>query len=248
VSDPAHLCLTLTPERWNELLQAALPVGLGGERFDGLSAARRWARRLPARAVGRQLVPAVARPAWERGKQALVGRLDRLVHVRGEWALEIDQLGSEVRFAPHEIAGDARVRGRVNATVELLQGRVEVPVRFEHLVHVAIRLGQVRYDPVRRAIVGDVGPVEVRAEDAPVASFLAGRWLTRRVARANPVLLLRRERVEEMVGPFASLGSGRVILGVEDLDVHIGRDEVRLLIRFGLPASGWIDDYGAEGT
>lgn len=248
MSEPAHLSLTLTPERWNELLQAALPVGLGGERFDGLKSARRWARRLPARALAGHLLPDRARPTWERAKQALVGRLDRLVHVRGEWTLEIDQLGSEVRFAPSEIAGDARVRGRITATVELLQGRVEVPVRFEHTAHVAIRLGQVRYDPVRRAIVGDVGPVEVRAEETPVASFLAGRWLTRRVARANPVLLLRRERVEEMVGPFASLGSGRVVLAVEDLDVRIDHDEVKLLIRFGLPASGWIEDYGAEGT
>jgi hypothetical protein len=248
VSDPAHLSLTLTPERWNELLQAALPVELGRERFDGLKAARRWARRLPARAVAGHLLPTRARPAWERAKQGLVARLDRLVHVRGEWTLEIDQLGSEVRFAPSEIAGDARIRGRVAATVELLQGRVEVPVRFDHLVHVAIRLGQVRYDPVRRAIVGEVGPVEVRAEHTPVSAFFAGRWLTRRVARANPVLLLPRERVEEMVGPFASLGAGRVVLGVEDLDVRIDHDQVKLLIRFGLPASGWIEDYGAEGT
>jgi hypothetical protein len=65
------------------------------------------------------------------------------------------------------------------------------------------------------------------------------RLLTRQAGAVGPIVLVPRSRVEEMVGPMG--GSLRMKLGVEDLDVRIDNDEVKLMIRFGFHTDALCD-------
>lgn len=241
-----HLTLSLSRELWNELLSAALPVRLAGDRFDIVRNTRAALRQLGVRQRVRGLLPdreppAVlvrarerARAAWIKRKPGLYRRLDQLVHVDGEWRVELDQLGTELRYSRQKVGADAYVKGVAEGTIRLLRENIEIPFRLERRVGASVALGDVHYDPAHRAVIGTLQDLEVHIGESAmmeVFSRLAAYLLEQQLPRVNPIPILRRDQVEEMIGPMG--GPLRMQLGVEDLDLVIDEHDLTLKVRFG---------------
>ena len=118
----AHLSLGLNRELWNELLSAALPVKLAGGQVDVIGAARGAVRQLgvrqrvaglledrrtpsPVKALGGR-----ARELWRDRRGRLLERVEQVVQVEGTWRVELDQLGTELRYGRQRIDADAYAR------------------------------------------------------------------------------------------------------------------------------------------
>ncbi len=241
-----HMSLTLSRELWNELLGAALPVRLAGGDLDLRRIARGAAAQIGVRERVRGLLedrrtPGVVRRAgdraralWRRGRPALIQRAERLVRVEGSWRVELDDLGTELRYGKQRVDADAYARGILEGTVWLLRENLEIPFVFERRIGASVALGDIRYDRGRKAIVGSLQDVGLYVGDHAVLQLLAriGEALVeQQIPRANPVTILERERVQEMVGPMG--GALNLAMGVETIDLKVDEDELRLEIRFG---------------
>jgi hypothetical protein len=241
-----HLSLSLSRELWNELLAAALPVKLAGETFDLMRNTRQAIRRLEVRKRVAGLLPDRQPPAlivrardrarrmWVARKPGLYRRLDDLVRIEGEWRVELDQLGTELRYSRQKVAADAFVKGVAEGTVHLLRENLEFPFRIERRVGASVALGDVHYDPGHRAVIGPLQDLEVHLGETAtmaLASRVAELLLTQQLPRVNPIPILRRDQVEEMIGGMG--GPLRMQLGVEDLDLVIDEHDLTLNVRFG---------------
>ena len=241
-----HLSLSLSRELWRELLTAALPVKLAGETFDVARDARRLVRQLGVRDRVAGLLedrqpPAVlvrakdrAKAIWVRRKPGVYRRLNELIRIEGEWRVDLDHLGTELRYSKQKVAADAYVRGVAEGTVYLLKENAEFPFRIERRIGASVALGDIRYDPGHRAIIGSVQDLGVYIGDNAVLQLLSrlAEWaLDQQLPRVNPVPILPRERVEDLFGPLG--GPLKMQLGVEDLELEISENDLTLKVRFG---------------
>lgn len=241
-----HLTLSLSRDLWNELLAAALPIKLAGQSFDVVRNARHLVRQLGVRERVAGLLedrrpPAAlirakdsAKALWVRRKPGVYRRLNDLVRIEGEWDVKLDQIGTELKYAKQKVTADAFVVGVASGTVYLLRENVEFPFRIERRVGASVALGDIRYDPGHRAVIGSVQDLGVFIGDSAVLqllSRLAEYALQQQLPRVNPIPILRRDQVEEMVGGLG--GPLRMQLGVEDLELEITESDMTLKIRFG---------------
>ena len=241
-----HLTLSLSRELWNELLAAALPIRLAGQSFDVIRNARGLVRQLGVRERVYGLLedrhpPAVlirakdsAKALWVRRKPGIYRRLNDLVRIEGEWTVHLDQLGTELKYSRQKVTADAFVVGVASGTVYLLRENVEFPFRIERRLGASVALGDIHYDPGHRAVIGSVQDLGVFIGDGAmlqILSRLAEVALQQQLPRVNPIPILRRDQVEEMVGGLG--GPLRMQLGVEDLDLEITEADLTLKIRFG---------------
>ena len=242
----AHLSLGLNRELWNELLSAALPVKLAGGQVDVIGAARGAVRQLgvrqrvaglledrrtpsPVRALGGR-----ARELWRDRRGRLLERVEQVVQVEGTWRVELDQLGTELRYGRQRIDADAYARAVLEGKIWLLQENLEIPFTLERRFGASVALADVRYDRGRRAVVGslrDVGVYMGEGAALQLVSRLVEALLEQQTPRVNPITLIERERVAEMVAPMG--GPLSMQMGVEDLNLVIDEDDLRLEIRFG---------------
>lgn len=255
-----HLSLSLSRELWNELLAAALPVKLAGDSFELARGARSLVRQLGVRERVAGLLedrraPAAlvrakdrAKAVWVRRKPGVYRRLNELVRVEGEWRVELDHLGTELRYSKQTVAADAYVKGTAEGTIFLLKENVELPFRLERRVGASVALGDIRYDPGHRAVIGSVQDLGVYIGDNAVLqllSRLAEVALEQQLPKVNPVPILKRDQVEEMVGPMG--GPLKMQLGVEDLELEITETDMTLKIRFGFSRAQLTDRGGDDG-
>jgi hypothetical protein len=255
-----HLSLSLSRELWNELLRAALPVRLAGERFALADNARAALRQLGVRERVAGLLedrraPAAlvrakdrAKAMWLARRSGVYRRLGELVRVEGEWRVELDHLGTELRYGKQKVSADAYVRGVAEGTVYLLRENVEFPFHVERRVGASVALGDIRYDPGHRAVIGSVQDLGVFIGDnaaLQLLSRLAEYVLEQQLPRVNPVPILPRDRVEELFGPMG--GPLKMNLGVEDLELEITEADMTLKVRFGFTRAQ-LTDSEAEGS
>jgi hypothetical protein len=243
-----HLTLSLSRDLWNELLGAALPVRLAGERFALTRNARQFVRSLgvrervaglleerrPPGAAALIRAKDRAKALWSRGKPGLYRRVSEVIRIDGQWRVELDQIGTEVTLSPQKVAADAYVRGVAEGTVYLLRENIELPFRLERRLGASLAIGDIRYDPGHRAVIGSIQDLEVYVGDNAVLQLLsraAEYALSQQLPRVNPIPILRRDQVEDMVGPMG--GSLKMQLGVEDLELEITDQDMTLKIRFG---------------
>ncbi|HHO54088.1 MAG TPA: hypothetical protein ENK18_25265 [Deltaproteobacteria bacterium] len=261
MADAPHLSLSLSRELWNELLSAALPVRLAGEPFDLIADTRRLVKRLGVRQRVRGLledrrtpralvrVKERAKRAWSGRRSLVYQRLNELVRVEGEWRVELDDFGTELRYARQKVSADAYVKGIAEGTLYLMRENVELPFRLERRVGATVALGNIHYDPGHRAVIGNIQDLGIFIGDNAVfqlASRLAEYALEQQLPRVGPVPILRRDQVEEMVGPMG--GSLKMQMGVEDLDLVITDSEMTLQIRFGFDRVQLEDQSGGQSA
>jgi hypothetical protein len=240
-----HLQLSLSRELWNELLRAALPVSLTTGRFDLLRQARtallqtgvreRVSGLLEDRAPKQvMLARDRARAMWHRRRAGLYRRVDDLVRVQGEWKVELDSLGTELRYGPQRVGADAYVRATASGTLFLLRKNVEIPFVFEKRVGASINLADIRYDPGHKAVIGSLRDLEVFLGDGVLLQLLsraAEKALEGKVSEQAAVPILKRDQVEELVGPIG--GPLKLKMGVQDLELEITEQDMTLKVRFG---------------
>ena len=176
-------------------------------------------------------------------------RLNELVRVEGEWRVELDDFGTELRYARQKVSADAYVKGIAEGTLYLMRENVELPFRLERRVGATVALGNIHYDPGHRAVIGNIQDLGIFIGDNAVfqlASRLAEYALEQQLPRVGPVPILRRDQVEEMVGPMG--GSLKMQMGVEDLDLVITDSEMTLQIRFGFDRVQLEDQSGGQSA
>ena len=243
MAEPHHLSLSLSRELWNELLAAALPVRIAGQSIDLTRQVRDAVGRLRFREQVRGLIedrrsPEVLRQVrelWHQRRDELFDRLDEVVKIDGEWQIELDAFGTELRYGRQRVNADAYVRARIDGTIHVLRDNVELPFSLERRVGASVALGDIRYDEVQNAVVGRLQDFTLDlSEDNALFKVLAqglGTLLDQQLPRAQPVTILRRGQVEEMVGPMG--GSLQMRLGVDDLDLVVDEGQMTLRVRFG---------------
>ncbi len=250
-----HLSLTLSRELWNELLSAALPVKLAAgdaslRRLAGGAVRQLGVRKRVSGLLEDKRTPQAvkrvgdrARKAWHNRRAGLIVRAEQLVRVEGSWRVELDDLGTELRYGKQRVDADAYVRGILEGTVWLMQENLEIPFVFERRLGASVALADIRYDRNRKAVVGSLKDVGLYVGDHAVLQLLARLGeavLDQQVPRANPVTLLEREKVSEMVGPMG--GALKLNMGVEEVDLRVDEDELRLEIRFGFTRAQLTDE------
>lgn len=246
MSKDYHLTLSLSRELWNELLSAALPVKLAGEGFDVTRDARHAVRRLGVRQRVAGLLedrrpPAAlvrvkdrAAAAWRRRKPSVYRAIRDLVQIEGEWRVELDDLGTELAYGSQRVSANAYVKGVAEGRIRLLRENVELPFVVERRLGASVALGDIRYDPGHRAVIGSVQDLGVFIGDHAALQLLSRvveYALEQQLPRVNPVPILRRDQVQELVGPMG--GALRMKMGVEDLDLEVSDRDLVLKVRFG---------------
>ncbi len=255
-----HLSLSLSRELWNELLGAALPVRLAGDSFDLARDTRQAIRQLGVRQRVAGLLeerepPAAllaardrARAVWQKRKPGVYRRLNELVRIEGTWKVELDDLGTELTYARQEVGADAYVRGIAEGTVFLLKENVEFPFRVERRIGASVALADIRYSPEHEAVIGTLQDLGVYIGDNAVfqlISRLAEYGLEQQLPRVNPLPILKRSQVEDLVGPMG--GSLKMQMGVEDLELEIDEVDLTLKVRFGFTRKQLtVDEHGDE--
>ena len=239
------------------MLSAALPVKLAGDAFDVAKDTRRLVRQLGVRERVAGLLedrkpPAAlvrakdrAKAAWGKRKPMVYQRLNELVRIQGEWKVHLDSLGTELRYSKQKVSADAYVHGVAEGTIYLLKENVEFPFRIERRIGASVAIGDIRYDPTHRAVIGSVQDLGVYIGDNAVfqlLSRLAEYLLEQQLPRVNPVPILPRERVEDLFGPMG--GALKMQLGVEDLELSIDENDLKLSVRFGFTRAQITDQQG----
>ena len=250
-----HLSLSLSRELWNELLTAALPVKLAGGSVDLIQATRGAVRQLGVRQRVRGLLedrrapPMVkrvghrARSFWRERKASVYQRVDNVVRVEATWKVELDDLGTELRYGRQRVDADAYARAVVEGTVFLLSENLEIPFTLERRVGASLALTHIRYDRGKQAVVASLADVGLYLGDnilLQLASRLGETVIEQQMPGANPVTLLKRERVSEMVGPMG--GALKMKMDVEDIQLVVDEHDLRLNIRFGFTRAQLTDD------
>ncbi|MEN0064273.1 MAG: hypothetical protein AAGA48_19135 [Myxococcota bacterium] len=243
-----HLSLSLSRELWNELLGAALPVRIAGQPIDLTRQVREVVGRLRVRERVRGLIqdqrsPEVlrrVRELWHARRDELFDRIDEVVRIEGEWQIELDAFGTELAYGQQKVKADAYVRAVLEGSIHLIGDNVAVPFRLERRLGASVALGNIHYDPSHQAVVGRLQDFTLDlSEDNALLQVLArgmGLLLDQQLPRTQPVTILRRGQVEEMVGPMG--GSLQMRLGVDDLDLVVDEGQMTLKVRFGFVRDG----------
>jgi len=242
----SHLSLSLSRELWREMLRAALPIRLAQGELDLAQNVRAGLKQLGVRERVAGLledrtppepllrVKDRAKQIWRNRRDRVYQRANDLVRIEGEWRVELDSLGTELSYGDQQVGADAYVKGVAEGTVYLLKENVEFPFLIEKRIGASVALKDIHYDPGHRAVIGSVRDLGVYLGDNAVLqllSRLAEYALEQQLPRVNPVPIIKRDQVEDMVGPMG--GPLQMKMGVEDLELVISDEEMTLRIRFG---------------
>ena len=197
-----HLSLSLSRELWSDLLHAALPVTLAEGEFDLVGQAREGLRQLGVRERVAGLLedrrpPELivragdrARRAWRSRKPAIYKRLADVLRVEGTFRVELDDVGSQFRYAEQAVGADAFVKAVVEGTIYFLRENVEIPFTLEKRVGASVTLGDIRFDRGQQAIIGSLQDLALHLGDGAVLE-LVGRLgeylLEQQLPKVNPV-------------------------------------------------------------
>lgn len=257
---PWHLTLGLSRELWNDLLKAALPVKITEGEFDATRLARQGLRQLQVRqrvagliedrAPPEQVMVITrrARDEWRKRRAGVVRRVDDLVRITGTYRVELDDVGSTLRYGHQEVGADAYVRAVLEGTIVLLRQNVEIPFTIEKRVGASVTLGEIHFERGQAAIIGSLRDVGLHLGEGTVLELLnrLGEYLIeQQLPNTNPVPILRREQVDELVGGLG--GTLRMKMGVEAMDLEVTEDDLTLCVKFGFANLQLEDKSEADG-
>jgi hypothetical protein len=254
MSDGYHFKLALSHELWNELLRAALPVSLADGEFDLARNTRDAIRRLGVRdrVAGlledrnppKVLVRAKDRAVqvWRNRRDSAYRRLSQLIRVEGTWRVELSDMGTEFTYGQQKVGADAYVSGIAEGRVLLLRENIEFPFTIEKRLGASVAVGDIHYDTSREAVIGSLQDLGIHLGEGAILQLLSrlGEFaLEQQLPKANPVPILKRAQVEDLVKPIG--GPLKADLGVEDLRLDIDGDDMQLKVRFGFSKAQLVD-------
>jgi hypothetical protein len=246
IGDGYHLKFTIGKALWNDLFRAGLPFKVGDGQFDLVDNLRAGIKKLEVKEKVRGLledreVPQVivrgkdfAKNVWGNRREQVYKVVDELFRVEGDWKVEVDRDGSDFKYAKQRFGVEAHVKAVATGKVYLLRENIEFPFVLEKRIGAEAALADIRYDSEKRALVGQLQDVTVDLGDHFILQLLnrgVEYLLLQQTPKVNPVQILKKEQIEEMVGPAG--GPLRIKMGVEDVALDIDEDELTLKIRFG---------------
>jgi hypothetical protein len=132
------------------------------------------------------------------------------------------------------VGADAYLKATASGTIWLLAKNVEIPFLIEKRIGASVDLADIRYDPGQQAVIGELRDLVVFLGEGPFLQLLARlaeMALQGQLPKANPVPILRREQVSELVGPMG--GALKLAMGVDDLALEVTEQDMTLKVRFG---------------
>lgn len=248
IGDGYHLKFTIGKALWNDLFGIGLPFEVGKGTFDLIKQVRMGVKQLGVREKVRgllvdknvQLPTVVVRGkdaavrVWGERRESVWKVVDELVRVEGDWRVDVDRDGSDFHYGNQKFGVEAHVKAVATGKVYLLRENIEFPFVLEKRIGAEAALGDIRYDREKRALIGHLEDVEVDLGDAFILQMLSRgveRLLKEQVGKVNPVSILRKDQLEDMVSPAG--GPLKVKMGVEDVALDISEEEMTLKVRFG---------------
>jgi len=251
IPDQWHLSLSIGKTLWDDLMGSALPFRIQEGTFDLGRAVYAGIKQLQLKETVKSQVTALledrqppqqlvvvkdrAKDLWRSRRGQLFKAVDDVMHVEGDWSLDLDDQGTEFEYAPQRIGVDAHVKAVASGRIHLLRKNIEIPFTLEKRVGARCSLGDIRFDQNEDAITGriqdpslDFGEhVAFRLLNELSAYVLANQVQ----ARFPSVPILKKAQVEEMVSPAG--GPLRLKMGVEDVALEVTEDNLTLKVRFG---------------
>lgn len=246
LNDGYHLKFSIGKALWNDLFGVGLPFKVGEGTFDLVQNVRAGVKKLEVREKVRGLledrqVPQVvmkgkdvAARVWSNRREQVYKLVDDLVKVQGDWRVEVDKEGSDFHYAQQRFGIEAHVKTVMTGKVYLMRENVEFPFTLEKRIGAEAALSDIRYDRERRAIVGDLNHVQVDLGDNFILQLLnrgAEYLLLQQTPKVNPVPILKRDQLEEMVSPAG--GPLKLKFSVEDVALDVTDEEITLKVKFG---------------
>lgn len=246
LGDGYHLSLSIGKALWDDLMGAALPAKVRDGSFELGPLVHEGIRQLQVkekvvaliedREPPEMVVKAKDRAAdiWRNRRESVYKLLNDVLRVEGDWKLEVDREGTEFHYAPQKLGVDAHVKAVATGKAFLLRNNVELPFTIEKRLGASCYLGDIRYDKSLEAVVGDIMDPEVDFGDHVVMRLLnegAAYLLAQQTHRFNPVPILKRAQVEDMVAPAG--GPLKLKMGVEDVVLEVTEADLTLKVRFG---------------
>jgi hypothetical protein len=255
-----HLSLSLSGEMWNQILRTALPFSIASGELDLAAGLRSAVRQLQVRERVAGLLEDHRTPQplvqfgkrlgtlWEDRRANVYGMLNDLVRVEGTWTVEVDEVGTDLRYGPQKVAADAWVRGVAEGNITFLREGLTLPYRIEKRVGASVALGRIRYSRDREAVIGNLQDLAIHLGDNAVLQVLARvieYGLQQKVETLEPVPVLKREQVDGLVGGMG--GALRMNMGVDDLQLDIDDEHMTLRVRFGFSRAATERQIGTSG-
>jgi hypothetical protein len=247
LTDGYHLSLSIGKALWDDLVGTALPVEIKSGHFDLGKLAHNGVKQLGVKdrvvalledKEGRETAVTKFRDRaadlWRSRREDVYELLDQVVHVEGDWKLEVDREGTEFHYGEQQIGVDAHVKAVASGTAQLLGRNVEVPFTLEKRLGAACHLGNIRFDQDLNAVIGEIKDPKIDFGDHVVMRLInqaAAQLLAQQVDRFNPVPILKRDQLEEMVKPAG--GPLNMTMGVDDVQIVVTDGDLTLKLKFG---------------
>ncbi|MFT4977847.1 MAG: hypothetical protein ACI8S6_003754, partial [Myxococcota bacterium] len=171
---------------------------------------------------------------WRQRREQVYQALNELIQVEGDWQIQIDREGTEFHYGDQRIGVDAHARAVVHGKALLLRQNLELPFTIEKRLGAACHLGNIHYDRTQRAVVGEVMEPSIDLGEHAIFQLLnegARRLLDQQVYRFNPVSLIKKDQIDEMVSPAG--GPLKLKMGVDDIALEVTSNDMTLKVRFG---------------
>ena len=122
LGDGYHFSLSIGKALWDDLVQTALPIKVKDGSYDvgrmvykgvqQLGVKEKVVALLEDRQPPQLVVKAKDRAVgvWQNRRLQVYRALDRVVHIEGDWKVEVDRDGTEFRYARQKIGVDAHLK------------------------------------------------------------------------------------------------------------------------------------------
>jgi hypothetical protein len=246
-----HLSLSIGKSLWDDLMGSALPFRIQEGSFDLGRAVYRGIKQLQLKETVKTQVTALledreppqqlvqakdrAKDLWRSRRDQVFRAIDDVLHVEGDWSLDLDEEGTAFDYAPQKIGVDAHVKAVASGRIHLLRKNVEIPFTLEKRIGARCALGDIHFDKNEKAITGRIqDPALDFGQHVAfrVLNELSAVLLANQAAQRFPTVpILKKAQVEEMVSPAG--GPLRLQMGVEDVALEVTEENLTLKVRFG---------------
>jgi hypothetical protein len=246
LTDDYHLSFSVGKTLWDDLVGSVLPMRVRDGTFDLGLAVAKGVRQIGVRDRVRALLEDRSPPApivrvkdraarvWANHREDVYAVMREMFRVEGDWAVIIDEKGTEFQYAPQKVGIDAHVKAIVNGRALLIRESIEIPFTIEKRLGASCQMGNIRYDKDQRAIVGDVQDPFVDLGDNAILRALSqgvAYLLEQKTQQFQGQPIIKKDQLDEILAPAG--GPLKLKMGVEDVRIEVSDTEMTLKVRFG---------------
>jgi len=246
IGENFHFSIALGRTLFSELLGTALPIQIKKGEFNLIENVRGVANQLqvkekvaglltdsnPEGALVR--VKDRAASVWSTRREDVYALINDVMKIEGEWTLELDRAGTELKYAQQAVGAEATVKFSAEGKATFLKENLEVPFNFNKRVGADAWLKDIRYDQGKEAIIADLKDIGLKLGDNiafKLLNDLAHKLLEEQVGKVNPVPILPKAQLDGMLAPLAESPLA-IVADIETMSLEVNEDIIALKIRF----------------